>query len=133
MNNSSAFDIIGVIHLRPLPAAPLDSPGFAAVLDRAMADAEAMVRGGIRSCIIENLGETLDAVLDPVLARSVFRKGRNLFLKMGGDINRVVVLPVDMDSEQAAKEQFKTIDASQSRCYLEADRQRLLAVVEKGA
>jgi len=35
--------------------------------------------------IIENLGEEIDAVLDPVLARAVFRKGRNLFLKLGGE------------------------------------------------
>ena len=35
--------------------------------------------------ILENLGQSLDAVLDPVLSRAVFRKGRNLFLKMGGE------------------------------------------------
>ncbi|KAJ1444701.1 dynein heavy chain and region D6 of dynein motor-domain-containing protein [Pelagophyceae sp. CCMP2097] len=35
--------------------------------------------------IIENLGETIDAVLDPILARSVVRKGKTLFIRLGGD------------------------------------------------
>jgi len=36
--------------------------------------------------IIENLGdEMLDAVLEPLLSRAVFRKGRNLFLHLGGE------------------------------------------------
>ena len=35
--------------------------------------------------IVENLGEQIDAVLDPVLARTVVRKGRQLFLKFGGE------------------------------------------------
>jgi len=49
--------LTGVLHLLPLPAAPLSSPGFAAVLDRALSDAETLVEGGISSCIIENLGD----------------------------------------------------------------------------
>jgi dynein heavy chain len=37
-------------------------------------------------CIIfENLGEDIDATLDPVLARAVYRKGRNLYLKLAGE------------------------------------------------
>jgi dynein heavy chain len=35
--------------------------------------------------IIENLGEEVDATLDPVLSRAVYRKGRGLFLKVGGE------------------------------------------------
>jgi len=35
--------------------------------------------------IIENLGEEIDATLEPVLARAVYKKGRNLFLKLGGE------------------------------------------------
>ena len=35
-------------------------------------------------CIIENLGEQIDSVLDPVLMRTVYRKGRNLFMLVGG-------------------------------------------------
>lgn len=37
------------------------------------------------SVVIENVGETIDAVLDPVLSRAVLKKGKGLFLKMGGE------------------------------------------------
>jgi dynein heavy chain len=35
--------------------------------------------------IIENLGEEVDATLDPVLQRAIYKKGRSLFLKLGGE------------------------------------------------
>jgi len=35
--------------------------------------------------LIENIGEDIDATLDPVLARAIYKKGRNLFLKLGGE------------------------------------------------
>ena len=35
--------------------------------------------------IIENVGEKLDPTLDPVLARAVYKKGRNLYLRFGGE------------------------------------------------
>jgi dynein heavy chain len=35
--------------------------------------------------IIENLQEDIDATIDPVLSRAVFRRGRSLFLKLGGE------------------------------------------------
>ncbi|KAH8076432.1 dynein light chain binding protein [Aureococcus anophagefferens] len=35
--------------------------------------------------IIENLGQSIDAVMDPVLSRAVVRKGRTLFIRMGGE------------------------------------------------
>jgi dynein heavy chain len=34
--------------------------------------------------IIENLGEEIDATLEPVLARAVYKKGRNLFIRWVG-------------------------------------------------
>ncbi|MFT5686511.1 MAG: membrane complex biogenesis BtpA family protein, partial [Myxococcota bacterium] len=55
--STDQFDLTGVLHLLPLPAAPLSSPGFRAVQERALADAEALVEGGVSSCIIENLGD----------------------------------------------------------------------------
>ena len=35
------------------------------------------------SVLIENMGETIDAVLNPVITRSTYKKGRNLFVKLG--------------------------------------------------
>lgn len=52
-----AFSIIGVIHLLPLPGAPRASPGMEAVIERALRDAEALLLGGIRTVIVENLGD----------------------------------------------------------------------------
>jgi len=49
--------LVGVVHLLPLPGSPHPSPGLAAVLDRACADAETLVRGGFRFCIVENFGD----------------------------------------------------------------------------
>ena len=46
------------------------------------------MRGGISDgmcVIIENLGEEIDATLDPVLSRAIYKKGRALFLKLGGE------------------------------------------------
>lgn len=38
-----------------------------------------------RCVIIENIGEDIDATLDPVLSRSIYKKGRTLYLKLGGE------------------------------------------------
>eukprot|EP01041_Mallomonas_annulata_P000386 gene386-700_t len=38
-----------------------------------------------QTIIIENLGEDIDATLDPVLSRAVYKKGRNVYLRFGGE------------------------------------------------
>ncbi len=49
--------LIGVVHLAALPGDPLyRDGGFAGVLQRAMTDAEALVKGGATGMIIENFG-----------------------------------------------------------------------------
>ena len=35
--------------------------------------------------IIENISEDIDATMDPVLSRAIYKKGRNLFIKFGGE------------------------------------------------
>jgi dynein heavy chain len=35
--------------------------------------------------IVENIGESLDASLDPILTKSVYRKGKTMFIKIGED------------------------------------------------
>ena len=38
------------------------------------------------SCvIIENIGSEIDATLDPVLSRAIYKKGRNLYIKLAGE------------------------------------------------
>ena len=51
------IEIIGVLHLLPLPASPSISPGFPAVVARALQDAEMLWSAGVRSMIVENLGD----------------------------------------------------------------------------
>ena len=59
---ASTPELIGVVHLPPLPGAPAPSPGLQACLDRALLDAEALARGGASGVIVENLG---DAPFEP--------------------------------------------------------------------
>lgn len=54
---SSPFTFVGVIHLLPLPAAPRGSAGFEIVRARALADADALARGGADGAILENFGD----------------------------------------------------------------------------
>ena len=57
MPADAAPALIGVVHLLPLPGAPSPSRGLAAVRDRAVADARALWAGGIRTAIVENMGD----------------------------------------------------------------------------
>src|SRR5436190_1191233 len=50
--------LIGVVHLLPLPGAPLYGGSMQRVLERASADARALVRGGCDALIAENFGDT---------------------------------------------------------------------------
>ena len=45
---------------------------------------EQALSGG-KVVIIENLGEEIDATLDPVLSRAIYKKGRALYLRFGGE------------------------------------------------
>jgi membrane complex biogenesis BtpA family protein len=53
-----AFQLLGVIHLPTLPGSPRPSEGMDFVLDSALRDAEALVEGGIHSCIVENFWDS---------------------------------------------------------------------------
>ena len=57
MPTDRPFRFFGVVHLPPLPGAPRPSAGWSSVLERALADADALVRGGLDGLIIENLGD----------------------------------------------------------------------------
>jgi dynein heavy chain len=51
---------------------------------RWLADLEHAISNG-NTIIIENLGEDIDPTIDPVLSRAVYKKGRSIFLKLGGE------------------------------------------------
>ena len=50
--------------------------------DNMMRVMEAAIEAG-HSVLIENMGESIDAVLNPVITRSTVKKGRNLVVKLG--------------------------------------------------
>ncbi len=55
-----------------------------------------------------------------------------VFLHMGGSVDRIVVIPINMADEAEAKAMFDQADVGKSQCYLETDRQRLLGIIEVG-
>ncbi len=50
------FPVIGMVHLAPLPGAP-GYRGLGEVIERAVADAEALVEGGVDGVMVENFGD----------------------------------------------------------------------------
>ena len=54
--------IIGLVHLPPLPGTPFyQGGGMGKILDKAVADAQALARGGVDGCLIQ----TVDRVYPP--------------------------------------------------------------------
>jgi len=49
--------VIGMVHLLPLPGSPRWNAGMREVLERAVADAEALEGGGVDGLIVENFGD----------------------------------------------------------------------------
>ena len=49
--------VVGMAHLPPLPGAPRSDGGIEAVMERAIADAEALAAGGIDGLLVENFGD----------------------------------------------------------------------------
>ena len=62
--------------------------GTLIILQMSMANWPRQLEGAIQNgytVIIENLGQEVDATLDPVLGRAIYRKGRAYYLKFGGE------------------------------------------------
>jgi hypothetical protein len=49
--------LVGMVHLLPLPGSPRWGGSLDAVVGRAVADARALVEGGLHACLIENYGD----------------------------------------------------------------------------
>ena len=54
------------------------------------------------------------------------------FLRMGGDVDRVIVLPLGNMSGDAARTQFDTFDVKHARCAKHEDTKRMLMCIEAG-
>lgn len=82
------MDLVGVLHLLPLPAGPVRSPGLQAVQDRAWRDAEALVEGGIRSAVLENLGDAPFSAgpVEPHVVAMMAVLARGIAQRFGADL-----------------------------------------------
>ncbi len=58
MFSDHSCSLIGMVHLLPLPGSPGWAGDMGAVLQRAQADADALVQGGVDALIVENMGDT---------------------------------------------------------------------------
>ncbi len=54
-----------------------------------------------------------------------------VFLKMGGSLDRIVIVPIGMSVEEA-KSKFGDVDVSTSTCFKDSDRQKLMSIIETG-
>ena len=53
----AARAVFGMVHLRPLPGAPLFAGSIASILDAALVDARALAAGGVDGIVFENFGD----------------------------------------------------------------------------
>ena len=83
--------VIGMVHLGPLPGAPGFDGELAAVVDRAVADAEALVGGGIDGIIIENFGD------DPFYPSTVPPETVAAMTRAAGAVVDAVSVPVGIN------------------------------------
>jgi uncharacterized protein len=81
--------LIGVLHLPPLPGSPRKGPSMAAIVDWALRDAEALVQGGARGIIVENLGDApFSITVEPHVTAALAVVARQVVQRFG---DRVVV------------------------------------------
>ena len=88
-----AKQIIGVIHLLPLPGSPCASHSFEHVIERALFDAQALQKGGVEMVIIENFGDApfVRGAVEPHVVSMmtvIGMKIRDLGLELGVNVLR---------------------------------------------
>jgi hypothetical protein len=80
--------VFGMVHLLPLPGAPLFSGSIAQVIDRAIGDARAIVAGGAAGLVIENFGDkpfgkTIQAETIAAMSRVIGEIAREVTIPFG--------------------------------------------------
>lgn len=82
--------VIGMVHLLPLPGAP-KALDLAQVLERALADADALVRGGCHGLMMENFGDA------PFFPGSVAPSTLTMMTRIAVEIRRMSKLPLGIN------------------------------------
>src|SRR5258708_7301806 len=86
--------VIGMVHLAPLPAAPLYEGSLEDVLARALADAVALAGGGVDALAIENFGDRpfrknrVDPETIAAMTRVIAEIARSVSLPFGVNVLR---------------------------------------------
>ncbi len=83
--------IIGVVHLLPLPGAPLFRGGLESVKSRALSDGFALAKGGVDAIIVENYGDV------PFTAEGVEPHVGTIMAVIAGEIRRHTKKPVGIN------------------------------------
>jgi membrane complex biogenesis BtpA family protein len=99
------FQLLGVLHLPPLPSAPRARLAFDQVVEHALRDAEALVRGGIHRCVIENLGDAPfhATAVEPHVPAMLAVIGAEVRRRFGSDLDfGINVLRNDAESAMGA-------------------------------
>lgn len=88
MSAPSEFQLVGVVHLLPLPGGPRPGPGLAVVVERALRDTDALLQGGVRSAVIENFGDApfAKADVEPHVVAGMVAIGWALRQRFGDDL-----------------------------------------------
>lgn len=76
--------VIGMVHLRPLPGSPRFAGDLTAVIDAALADAQAWKQAGAHGLMVENFGDT------PFFKSDVPRETIAAMTAVAGEIRRAV-------------------------------------------
>src|SRR5260221_195002 len=86
--------VIGMVHLAPLPGAPLYEGSLQDVLARALADAEALAAGGVDAIAVENFGDRpfrksrVDPETIAAMTRVITELARSVALPFGVNVLR---------------------------------------------
>jgi uncharacterized protein len=86
----SAAPVIGMVHLQPLPGAPLHR-GMQHVIDRACSDATALSDGGVAAIMVENFGDA------PFFPGSVPAETIAAMTMATAEVRRITALPVGVN------------------------------------
>lgn len=88
MKTDADFTLAGVLHLLPLPGAPRGGAGLLAATERALVDAEALVLGGVRFAVLENLGDApfRASRVDPHVVACMTAIGAAVQARFGADL-----------------------------------------------
>lgn len=86
-----ARPLIGMVHLLPLPGAPRYGGSLAALYDRALADAAALIEGGIDGLIVENFGD------EPFRVGTAAASDLAIMTAITRDIVRLAAVPIGVN------------------------------------